>query len=200
MTKKAASKKKSGLRVLSSKTVFNGKIFSVTSDEIVEPSGIKATREVVRHSGSVVVIAADTNTPEPKVLLIRQFRLPARRDLWELPAGRIDGDEQPLAAAKRELIEETGIRALQWKRALFLYPSPGFLDETMNVFLATELTRGEAQPEEDEKISLRFFPLSQAVRMCINGAIQDGKTVAGVLWLDRFLSGSDTPPREKSRG
>ncbi|HET6934351.1 MAG TPA: NUDIX hydrolase, partial [Candidatus Angelobacter sp.] len=107
---------------------------------------------------------------------------------WELPAGTLDPGENPLAAAKRELLEETGYRAKKWKRALFFYVSPGFLTESMQVYLATGLNKGEAQPEEDERISLRFFPVAQAVRMAITGKIIDAKTIASLLWLDKQRS------------
>ncbi len=108
---------KQKLQVLSSKVVYDGMVFKITSDKVKEPSGITATREIVRHSGSVVVLAIDENGGEPRVLLERQYRYAAQDYLWELPAGRIDPGEQSLAAAKRELIEETGYRAKHWKRA-----------------------------------------------------------------------------------
>jgi ADP-ribose pyrophosphatase len=179
-------KKKSGrARVLSSKTVYRGPVFSVTTDYVSEPGGDKPQRrDMVRHQGSVVVLAMDEGRSEPRVLLARQYRHAANANLWELPAGRIDGGESELAAAKRELREETGYSARQWKRAFRYYASPGFLDETMALYLARGLEQGEAEPEEDEVISKRLFPLSAVVRMALNGKIQDGKTIAGVLWLD----------------
>lgn len=186
-----SKKRKAGLKVLSSKTVYRGKVFSVTSDKVKEPTGITAQRDVVRHSGSVVVLAVDESGGEPRVLLERQYRYPARDYLWELPAGRIDPGEKPLAGAKRELLEETGYRARQWKRALSFYASPGFLDETMMLFLARDLTAGDAQPEDDECIECRFFPLSQAIEMILSGAIHDGKAIAGVLWLSESFRRGD---------
>ncbi len=181
-------------QVLSSKVVYRGPVFHVTSDQVREPGGIEARRDVVRHQGSVVIMAVDDTGREPCVLLARQYRHAAAKYLWELPAGRIDPGEKELAGAKRELIEETGFRARSWKRALFYYASPGFLDETMAVWLATGLTEGEAAPEEDENIQVRFFPLLQAVRMVLNHSIEDGKTIAGVLWLAATRS-----PRSASR-
>lgn len=170
-------------RVLSSRVVFRGPVFYVTSDRVQEPGGIVARRDVVRHSGSVVILAADDSRRPLRVLLARQYRYAAGQRLWELPAGRIDPGEAPLAAAKRELLEETGYTARHWKRALFFYSSPGFLDETMAIYLASGLVPGQAQPEEDEFIRKRLFPLPAAVRMVMSGRIQDGKTIAGVLWL-----------------
>ncbi|MGA2905769.1 MAG: NUDIX hydrolase [Candidatus Korobacteraceae bacterium] len=175
------------LQVLSSKLVFDGKVFKVTSDKVKEPSGIIARRDVVHHSGSVVVLAIDEAGDEPLVLLERQYRYAVRDYLWELPAGSIDPGEKPLAAAKRELREETGYRAREWKRALFFYPSPGFLSETMTIYLARNLTPGDAQPEADESIEYQLLPLSQVIAMVLSGKIRDGKAIAGVLWLAESL-------------
>jgi ADP-ribose diphosphatase len=174
-------------KVLSSKTVFHGRIFSVTSDRVKEPGGIVAQRDIVRHGGSVVILAVDDAGPEPQVLLERQYRYAADAVLWELPAGSIDRGESPLAGAKRELLEETGYRAKKWSRALHFYPSPGFVDETMTIYLARGLTPGPARPEEDEFIACRLVPLSRALEMIQSGSIRDGKTVAGVLWLSECL-------------
>jgi 8-oxo-dGTP pyrophosphatase MutT (NUDIX family) len=170
-------------RVISSRVVYRGPVFFVTSDRVQEPGSIVVRRDVVRHSGSIVIMAVDDTRSEPRVLLARQYRRPANDYLWELPAGRIDRGESELEGAKRELIEETGYTAAHWRRALFFYSSPGFLDETMAVYFATGLKRGKAQPEEDEVIQKRMFPLSQLVRMVMSGAIRDGKTIAALLWL-----------------
>lgn len=183
--KKSAHRPKPGkLKKLSSKTVFQGKVFCVTSDRIQEPNGIVAERDVIRHGGSVVILPVDTSGGgEPRVLLERQYRYAAEDYMLELPAGRMDHREAPLAGAKRELQEETGYRAKRWKQVLFFYPSPGFLDETMRLYLAEGLMAGEAQPEDDESIECHMVPLSKAVAMIRQGKIRDGKTIAGVLWL-----------------
>jgi ADP-ribose pyrophosphatase len=184
------------LRVLSSRTVFRGPVFQVTRDEVQEPSGIRAKRDIVRHPGSVVVLAIDDSQQEPRVLLERQFRYAARQNLWELPAGRIDEGESELAAAKRELIEETGYTAAQWKKLVKYYASPGFIDETMSIYLARDLHRGTAQPEDDEVIRTRLFSLSDTLQMIARGKIFDGKTIIGVLWFQQQHS-SPTRRRRK---
>jgi ADP-ribose pyrophosphatase len=176
-------KKPKRAQVLSSRTVYRGPVFWVTSERVVEPSGIRVLREVVRHTGSVVVLATTDGTREPMLLLERQYRHAANDYLWELPAGRIDKGERPLAAAKRELLEETGYRARRWKPILRFYASPGFVAEPMTVFWAQGLQAGEAQPEADEVIEQHLIPLSKAVRMVIRGTIQDAKTISSVLWL-----------------
>ncbi|MGC2695371.1 MAG: NUDIX hydrolase [Candidatus Angelobacter sp.] len=185
----SSTRKKSNplVRVISSKTVFRGPVFTVDSDLVEEPGNIRARRDVIRHSGSIVVLPVDESGRTPRVLLERQYRYAAGRRMWELPAGRVDPGEGTLAAAKRELIEETGYTASKWQRALFFYVSPGFLGESMTVYLARGLKKGIAQPEEDERIALRFFALPQAVRMAMTGKIVDAKTIASLLWLDKKL-------------
>jgi nudix-type nucleoside diphosphatase (YffH/AdpP family) len=185
---KVSRKAASSAKVLNSRVVFRSPVFYLTSERVREPSGVTVRRDVVRHPGSVVVMAVDETDERWRVLLIRQFRYAAGRELWELPAGRIDEGEEALSAARRELLEETGITAKRWKKAISFFSSPGFLDETMELFLARGLKQGEAQPEEDEVIRARFFPISLAVKMVMSGKIADAKTIVGVLWLEKFLS------------
>ena len=185
MKKSARSTTKSkAARVLSRRLVYQGPVFWVTSERVVEPSGLRVLREVVRHTGSVVVLASLDDGKDPRVLLERQYRHAANSFLWELPAGRIDKGEKALVAAKRELLEETGYRAKSWKTILKFYASPGFVAEPMTVFWARGLTPGPAQPEADEVIEQRLVPLSKAVQMVLHGTIRDAKTIAGLLWLD----------------
>jgi ADP-ribose pyrophosphatase len=181
MAKRKSTTKKA--RVLSSRVSFKGPVFSVATDLVEEPGGVRARRDVVRHSGSIVILAVDGKTKHPRVLLERQYRHAAQAFMWELPAGRIDRGEGELAAAKRELLEETGYSARQWKKILQFYVSPGFLDETMSIYLARGLKAGIAQPEEDERIAVRFFPLQEAEHMARHGAIRDAKTIVGLFWL-----------------
>lgn len=175
--------KKAKARVLSSRTVFSGPVFRITSDRVQEPSGIRVRRDTLRHPGSVVILAVDNSRPEPRVLLERQYRYCAGDYLWELPAGTRDPGEDELSAAKRELLEETGYTAQSWQLALKFFVSPGVTDETMAVYLAEGLRRGRARPEEDEVIRKRMVSMFDAIRMILNGKIRDAKTVAGILWL-----------------
>ena len=176
-------------RLISSRTVYRGPVFWVTTDHVQEPGGIRARRDVIHHSGSVVVLAVDESASTPRVLLERQYRHAANDFLWEIPAGRIDPGENALHAAKRELLEETGYTAKNWKRILKFYASPGFVAETMSVYLATGLRAGPAHPEADEVIHKRMVALPAAIRMVMNGTIRDAKTISSVLWLDHQVRG-----------
>jgi ADP-ribose pyrophosphatase len=167
------------IKVISSKHVFTGPAFEVYTD-VVREGEFTGRRDVVRHTGSIVILAIKE---DKSVLLVRQYRHAAKQYLWELPAGRNDKKESNLRAAKRELLEETGVRAKKWKRILSFYVSPGFLDETMDVFHAEGLTLGAAQPEEDEQIETRFVPLRTAIQWVNTRKIRDAKTIAGILWL-----------------
>jgi ADP-ribose pyrophosphatase len=170
-------------RLISSRTVYRGPVFWVTTDDVQEPGGVRARRDVIHHTGSVVVLAVDETRATLRVLLERQYRHAANDYLWELPAGRIDPGEKALHAAQRELLEETGYTAAHWRRILHFYASPGFVAETMSVYLATGLRAGPAQPEPDEVIRKSLVPLPKAVRMVLNGTIRDAKTISSILWL-----------------
>ena len=174
-------------QILSSKISYQGKVFAVSTEKVTEPGGVTSTRDVVRHNGSVVVLAVDsaTNPADPLILLERQYRHAAGKFLLELPAGRIEPGEAPLAAAKRELIEETGFRARRWSRLVRYYASPGFLAEHMQVFLAEDIAEGLAEPEDDEKIELLHLPLSEVIARIEAGKIEDAKTILSVLLFAR---------------
>jgi ADP-ribose pyrophosphatase len=171
-------------RLVSSRTVYRGPAFWVTTDQVLEPGGIRVRRDIVHHSGSVVILAVDDSGSAPRVLLERQYRHAANDYLWELPAGRIDHGEKPLPAAQRELLEETGYTASHWRRIFHFYASPGFVAETMSVYLATGLRPGKAQPEADEVIQKRMVQLSSALGMVLSGKIRDAKTISSILWLE----------------
>jgi len=177
------TKKKLGqAKVFKSKLAYKGNVFSVYTEDVLEPNGIRSERDVIRHSGSVVILAVDeTLEPsDPLVLIERQYRHAAGQYLLELPAGRIDQGETALHAAKRELIEETGYRASKWSKLVRYYASPGFLGESMQVFLAQGIRAGVAEPEADESIEVHMVPLSKMLELIADGKVLDGKTVLGV--------------------
>src|SRR5882762_420715 len=172
-------------KILNSTTIYEGPVFGIRRDEVIEPSGVRALREVITHPGSVVVLPV---LPDGKILLIQQYRHATRQSLWELVAGRMEPGETPKAAAARELIEETGFRAKRFREFLDVFPTPGFLEERMFILLAEGLTAGEAEPEEDEKIISRVYNRKQLEKMIRGGKLRDAKSIAGILYFFRFLS------------
>jgi ADP-ribose diphosphatase len=171
-------------KILRSKMIYKGPVFGIRRDEIIEPSGLRVTREMITHPGSVVVLPA---LPDGRILLIRQYRHATRQFLWELVAGRIDNGENPRRAAARELIEETGYRAKRFHVFLDIFPTPGFLEERMYILLAEDLTPGKAEPEEDERITSKAFTPGEIEQMIRRNKIRDGKSIAGILYYLRFL-------------
>jgi ADP-ribose pyrophosphatase len=186
MKKSSGKRHPKKAKVLSSRTIYKGPIFGIRRDEVIEPSGVRTTREVITHPGSVVVLPV---LPDRRILLIRQYRHAARQYLWELVAGRMEPGERPRQAALRELIEETGYRAKRFRVFLDIFPTPGFLEERMFILLAEGLTAGEAEPEEDEKIISRAYNFKQMEGMIRSGKLRDAKSIAGILFYLRFLSG-----------
>jgi ADP-ribose pyrophosphatase len=172
-------------KVLSSQTIYDGPVFGIRRDEVIEPSGVRTTREVITHPGSVVVLPV---LPDGRILLIQQYRHAAHQYLWELVAGRIDAGESPREAAERELIEETGYRAKSLRVFLYMFPTPGFLEEKMYILLAEGLTAGEAEPEDDEKIISRAYNRKKLEEMIRTGKLRDAKSIAGILFYFRFLA------------
>ena len=168
------------MQVTSSKEILKNKLFSVVEEEAQDPSGFHIKRSIVRHPGSAVMMAVDDQN---RILLVRQYRLPAQAELWELPAGRIDPGEVPLETAKRELHEETGYQAKEWKELVSYFPTPGYVDERMTLFLATRLTAGEAQPMDDERIEQRWFGRDELHNEIRRRNIIDGKTLIGFFML-----------------
>ena len=151
---------------------------------MVEPSGLRASREVITHPGSVVVLPV---LPDGRIVMIRQYRHATRQYLWELVAGRKEPEETPMEGAARELLEETGYRAKRFKVFLDVFPTPGFLEERMYLLLAEGLTAGEAQPEEDEKIEVRAYRLKELKQMIKSGRLRDAKSITGILYYLTFL-------------
>jgi ADP-ribose pyrophosphatase len=170
------------MKIVSSKERFTNRLFTVTEDHAVDPGGFEIERAIVHHRGSAVMLAVDDRK---RILLVRQYRLPARRYLWELPAGSVDPGEKPSHTAKRELKEETGYRAKSWRKLVSFFPSPGFLTEKMTIYLATGLTAGDAQPMDDERIETRWFTAKEIEAAIDSEEIQDAKTMLGFLFWKR---------------
>ena len=173
------AKKKVLATIVSSKVVFEGRVFGVRRDSVLEPGGVKVTREIVTHPGSVVVLPV---FPDGRILMIRQYRHSVRQYLWELVAGSKDPGESFATGARRELLEETGYTARRMRKLLDLFPTPGFVSENMVIFLAEGLKVGKAQPEADEKIVTRIFSLREIESWIRAGKIRDAKSVAGILY------------------
>jgi len=171
-------------KILNSEIVYQGPVFGVRRDEVLEPGGLQTTREVITHPGSVVVLPV---LRDKRVVLIRQYRHATRQYLWELVAGRMDEGESVKEAAARELLEETGYRAKRFGVFLDVFPTPGFLEERMYILLAEGLTEGEAEPEEDEKIEVRAYKLKELKQMIQKGKLRDAKSIAGILYYLTFI-------------
>jgi ADP-ribose pyrophosphatase len=176
-------------KVLSSDLRYEGPLFRIFSEEVEEPTGKRNRRDIIRHNGSVVILAVDTSKSrrDPLIVIERQYRHAAQQFLYEVPAGKMEPGEDRLAAAKRELLEETGYTARKWKKLVRYFASPGFLGEWMQVFLAEDLVPGVATPEDDESLELQRVPLSELLRLIERGQIQDGKTLVSVLCYARSL-------------
>ena len=185
-TSKARSKR-SDIKVLSSKLSYECPLFKVYTDEILE-NGRQLTRDVIRHNGSVVILAIDDSKSkrDPLIVMERQYRHAAQEYLLEVPAGKKEEGEDGLAAAKRELLEETGYKAARWRKITRYFASPGFLGEYLEIFFAQGLTRGEAQPEYDEQLEVQLMPLSKLLSTIEAGRVHDGKTLISVMLYDRL--------------
>lgn len=169
-----------------SKTIFEGKIVKLTLDQARLPNGALASREVVYHPGGVAVLALDEDRT---VTLVRQYRYPIRRELVELPAGKLDhgAEEDRLLGAKRELSEETGLEAEEWTYLGYTLASPGFCDEALHMYLARGLHRSKQHPDEDEFLDVITMPFDQLAEQVMDGTITDAKTVATTLKVKVLL-------------
>lgn len=160
-----------------SKIVYRGKIIDVTKDEVLLCNGKTAQRDVVHHKGGVAIVAIQEN----KILLVKQYRYPIQDVLLELPAGKLDKEnETPLITAKRELKEETGFSAAKWQELGFVYSTPGFSNEKLYLFLAKELIQGEQNLEDDEFIKYEFFDILKIKEMIKSNKITDAKTICAI--------------------
>ncbi len=163
---------------------FKGKIINLRVDEALLPNGATATREVVEHNGGICVVPI---TEKNEVLMVEQYRYPYSEVVLEIPAGKRDGNEEPLEGGKRELREETGAVAESYTFLGELYPTPGYCGEIIYMYLATGLSYGETDPDEDEFLNVKKIPLQKAIEMIMNGEIKDAKTQTAILKAERML-------------
>jgi ADP-ribose pyrophosphatase len=178
---------KTRAKLLKSQVLYEGKVFRLQRDTVIEPGGPQVDRDIIVHPGSVVVMPV---FDDGRILLIRQYRHSVGEFLWELVAGRKEPKETPAAAARRELIEETGYRAKRLRKLMRVVPTPGFVNEWMWIFAAEGLSEGAAQPEEDEKITPRIFTLKEAMKMIQRGNLRDAKSICGILYYNQFIKKS----------
>ena len=171
-------------QIVKSEVLYQGKVFSLQRDTVIEPGGVQADRDIIVHPGSVVVMPVFN---DGRILLIRQYRHSVGEFLWELVAGRKEPKETPAAAARRELIEETGYRAKRLRKMMRVVPTPGFANEWMWIFAAEGLTAGAAQPEDDEQIMPRIFTLKEAMKLIERGTLRDAKSICGILYYNQFI-------------
>jgi ADP-ribose pyrophosphatase len=163
--------------------VFKGRVFRVYAEALSLASGRTVRREIVRHPGSVAILALDEGG---RVLLLRQFRQAVGRRIWEIPAGTLEAGEQVLRSARRELREETGYRARRWRRLTSILASPGILDESLHLYAAWELVPGSSRPEADEDIECHWLPVPRALVMVRDGRISDAKSICALLYVSQF--------------
>lgn len=172
-------------RVLRTRRLYTGLIFALRKDTVIEPGGIRVVRDIVEHPGAIVLLPLLANR---RIVMVRQYRHAARKSLWELVAGRLEPGEPPLAAARRELLEETGYTARRFRKLLEFLPAPGYTSERMLIYTAEHLTPGRAQPEDDERLTVRSFTLPEILSRIRRGSITDGKTLAGILYYSAFCA------------
>jgi ADP-ribose pyrophosphatase len=175
-------------RLVKKEKLYNGKVFNLIVDQIEYQSGSRAIREVAEHPGGAVALAM---FPDERVILIKQYRYPLGKFLYELPAGKLGPKEDPALCAARELEEETGYKAGKWRKLTAIYTSPGFCTEQLHIFLATALSyspHGQKLEEGEQSLTVEIVPLPKAMEMIERQEIVDGKTIAGIMLGDRLLS------------
>jgi ADP-ribose pyrophosphatase len=180
-----------GDATLGSRRVYTGRVLNLDVDQVRFPNGSVGELEIIRHPGASAVLPflSDPKSPDPQILLIKQYRYAAEDFLYEVPAGRLDPNESPLDCARRELLEETGCTAAQVEPLYTFYTTPGFIDERIHGFMATGLTRGESSREADEFMTLETVTLSHALELIQRGEIRDGKTTVLILYAAGFRAG-----------
>ena len=173
-------------KTVSAKTVFQGKIIDVRVDMVSLPNGEIAQRDIVKHPGGVGIVAI---TDDDKIIMVKQFRKPIEKAIYEIPAGKLDKNEEPLKCGRRELMEETGAVADNFFYLGYMYPSPGFDDEVTHMYLATGLHFGENNLDEDEFLDVEYFTKEEVLDMIMNNEINDAKTVIGFFKAMEKLKG-----------
>lgn len=173
-------------KTVSSKTVFQGKIIDVRVDMVALPNGEIAQRDIVKHPGGVGIVAI---TDDDKIIMVKQFRKPIEKAIYEIPAGKLDKNEEVEKCGRRELMEETGAVADNFIYLGYMYPSPGFDDEVTHMYLATGLHFGESNLDEDEFLDVEYFTKDEVLSMIMNNEINDAKTVIGFFKAMEKLKG-----------
>ena len=172
-------------RTIESKEIYNGKVLRLRVDRVRLPDGNETSREIVEHRGAVAIVAVDEKN---RVYFVRQYRKPLEKALLEIPAGKLEEGEEPLECAKRELAEEIGYTPGDIRRLTFVYTSPGYCNERVFIYLARDLQRYQLEKDEGEFLEVETYPLEEAVRMVLDGVIEDGKSITGILLASRYLS------------
>jgi ADP-ribose pyrophosphatase len=171
-------------KTISTQPIFTGKIVKLRVDTVALPDGRESTREIVEHRGAVAIVAINQNN---EIFMVRQYRKPVEKTLLEIPAGTMEDNEDPLDCARRELSEETGLTAAHWEHILSYYSAPGFSDELLHLYLATDLQPGDTHPDQDEFLELVKMPLKEACTLIYNGTIVDGKSIIGIQYAIKNL-------------
>jgi ADP-ribose pyrophosphatase len=176
---------------IKSTRIYTGRVISLDVDQVRFPDGTTGELEIIRHPGAsaIVPFLTDPGGPNPQILLLKQYRYATGGTIYEIPAGRLDPEEEPAACARRELLEETGCTAESIVPLTSMYTTPGFTDERIHLFLATGLVRGETQREADEFMEIETVTMSAALEMVQRGEIQDAKTALGLLFAAGFSAG-----------
>ncbi|CDF58193.1 NUDIX hydrolase [Thermobrachium celere] len=169
-------------KTINSKYLYNGKVVNLRIDEVETYSKNKATREIVEHNGGVGIVAELNNS----IFLVKQFRKPFEEVLYEIPAGKLEKNEEPLKCAFRELEEETGYKAKEMKLMNVIYPSPGFCTEKLYIYYCNDMELSKTNFDEDEYLELIKVSIDEAKSMIIKGLIKDAKTIVGIMMLDHF--------------
>ncbi len=175
-------------KTLSSQEIFKGRIVKLRVDQVLLPNGKQSTREVIEHRGAVAILALDA---DDNVIMVKQYRKPIEQVLLEIPAGTLEPNEEPLVCAQRELREETGYAAGKWQKIVSYYSAPGFTNEELHLFLATDLSSGEIEPDEDEFVETVAIPLQQAYQSIFDGQIKDSKSIIGLQYAVSRVSSEE---------